>query len=56
MAKEPTGETNRYKALIETIFFSHWEKGETEFEFERKEIKETAEQLQIELPGTIYLA
>lgn len=29
MAKEPTGETNRYKALIETIFFNHWKKAET---------------------------
>lgn len=53
MAKEPTGETNRYKALIETIFFAHWTKGAPEFEFERKEIKETAEQLGIDLPDNL---
>jgi hypothetical protein len=53
MAKEPTSETNRYKALIETIFFKHWKSGSLEFEFERREIKETAEQLQIELPDNL---
>ena len=52
-AKEPTGETNRYKALIETIFFAHWQKGQTEFEFERKEIKTTADTLGIELPDNL---
>jgi hypothetical protein len=53
MAKEPTSETNRYKALIETIFFHHWKFNTVEFEFERKEIKETAERLQIELPDNL---
>jgi hypothetical protein len=53
MAKGQSVETNRYKALIETIFFQHWKKGAKEFEFERKEIKETAERLQIILPDNI---
>lgn len=53
MAKSSSGETNRYKALIETIFFAHWTKGQTEFEFERKEIKTTADDLGIELPDNL---
>lgn len=53
MARQTTGETNRYKALIETIFFAHWTRGMKEFEFERKEFKTTADQLGIELPDNL---
>lgn len=48
-----TSETNRYKALIESIFFDHWADGTTEFVFIRKEIKDKADQLGIELPDNI---
>jgi hypothetical protein len=47
------GETNRYKAIIESIFFEHWKAGMREFEFVRKEIKNTADRLQIILPENI---
>lgn len=46
-------QTNRYKALIERIFFAHWEKGVREFEFHRDEIKHGAEKLAIRLPDNI---
>lgn len=48
-----TSETNRYKVLIERIFFSHWKKGKTEFEFVRDEIKQTADLLEIVLPDNV---
>jgi len=46
-------ETNRYKALIESIFFAHWSAGTTEFEFVRDEIKGTAAELDIQLPDNL---
>lgn len=46
-------ETNRYKVIIENIFFDHWKVGINQFEFARDEIKATADQLQIELPDNI---
>lgn len=46
-------ETNRYKVLIESIFFDHWTKGQTEFEFARDEIKQKAQQLKIEHPDNV---
>lgn len=46
----PSAETNRYKAIIENIFFDHWQSGVTEFEFAREEIKRTADKLGIVLP------
>lgn len=46
-------QTNRYKALIESIFFDHWSKGTKEFEFVRSEIKEKAAKLKIALPDNI---
>ena len=33
---------NRYQALIERIFFAHYKKGETEFQFLREELEEGA--------------
>lgn len=44
---------NRYKLLIEKVFFAHWAKGTTEFVFARAELKETADQLGIELPENL---
>jgi hypothetical protein len=53
MAKRQTSETNRYKVLIETIFFDHWKKGVKEFEFARDEIKEKADKLKIQIPDNV---
>lgn len=55
MAKnvEVSGETNRYKLIIESIFFSHWKAGVNQFEFSRNEIKVSADQLLIVLPDNI---
>jgi hypothetical protein len=46
-------ETNRYKVLIESIFFDHWTVNSTEFLFQRDEIKAKAKQLGIRLPDNI---
>ena len=48
-----TSETNRYKVLIESIFFDHSKKGDSEFEFARDEIKQTADLLKIVLPDNV---
>ena len=53
MPDGPVPETNRYKVLIEKIFFDHWKEGETEFEFVRDEIKQKADELKIELVDNI---
>lgn len=56
MAKKAAGarrESNRYKAIVEEIFFDHWKSGMLEFEFARKEIKDIADRLQIALPDNI---
>lgn len=53
MAEAPSSETNRYKVLIERIFFDHWKKGISEFEFVRDEIKHTAGKMKIELPDNV---
>jgi hypothetical protein len=53
MSKQSTGETNRYKVLIEKIFFDHWKKGKIEFEFARDEIKDKASELKIALPDNV---
>ena len=45
--------SNRYKALIEKLFFDHYTDGETEFVFYRREIKPAAEVLGIELPANL---
>ena len=52
MAKPPR-EENRYKALIGAIFFHHWKKGLTEFEFARDELETKATQLHIKLPKNL---
>lgn len=48
-----TSETNRYKILIESIFFDHWSAGVKEFEFARNELKTKADELKIALPDNI---
>ncbi|MGD0134106.1 MAG: endonuclease, partial [Bryobacteraceae bacterium] len=53
MPENPSAETNRYKVLIENIFFDHWRKGQTDFEFVRDEIKQKAQQLKIDLPDNV---
>jgi hypothetical protein len=44
---------NRYDAIIEKIFFSHWKKGVKEFEFDRSEIKAWADKLNIDVPDNV---
>ena len=44
---------NRYQAIIDKIFFDHYRKGETSFEFHRKEIKSAAQVLGIDLPDNL---
>lgn len=53
MPENASAETNRYKVLIENIFFDHWRKGKTDFEFVRDEIKQKAQQLKIDLPDNV---
>jgi hypothetical protein len=52
MAK-PDSASNRYRVLIEHIFFDHWTDGVAEFEFERSEIEEHAKVQEIALPKNI---
>jgi hypothetical protein len=47
------GETNRYMALMEKIFFDHWTEGATEFEFERTEIADASAELGIKAPKNL---
>jgi hypothetical protein len=46
-------EPNRYNQIIEAIFFDHWKSGTRSFEFERAEIKSTADRLQMNLPDNL---
>lgn len=46
-------ELNRYAALIERIFFDHWKKSLTAFEFQRDELRKWAKDLGIELPDNL---
>jgi hypothetical protein len=50
MAKQTS---NRYLALIESIFFDSYDDGVTSFEFDRADIERKAEALQIELPKNL---
>jgi len=49
--KDPAA--NRYRILIEKIFFGHWSKGVTDFEFAREEIETFAAKLKIQLPKNL---
>lgn len=51
MAKK--AESNRYRILIERVFFDHWAKGTTNFEFARTEIEAHAQNEGIALPKNI---
>lgn len=51
MPKAPT--PNRYKLLAEKVFFDHWTKGKTEFEFPRSEMESAAKALKITLPKNL---
>ena len=44
---------NRYRQIIERIFFSHYEEGKTRFIFQRPEIEMAANDLNIKLPKNI---
>lgn len=44
---------NRYQALIEKIFFDHYEEGATSLDFTRQEIKNSANNLGIALPDNL---
>ncbi len=52
MAK-PDPAANRYRVLIERVFFDHWSEGVTEFEFARAEIEAHAAEQSITLPKNI---
>jgi hypothetical protein len=52
MAKD-TKQENRYKALIEKIFFDHYKPRMNEFEFPRTELKTAAATLNIVLPDNL---
>ena len=46
-------DNNRYKVLIERVFFDHWTTGVAQFEFERIEIEVHAEKEGIKLPKNL---
>jgi hypothetical protein len=49
----PKSDTNRYRVLIERIFFDHWTEGTNEFEFARIEIEAHAKEQGIALPKNL---
>jgi hypothetical protein len=49
----PDPAANRYRVLIELVFFDHWEEDATEFEFKRGELKLHAEKQGITLPENL---
>ncbi len=44
---------NRYKSLVETIFFDRYAKGDRQVEFERGDIEEAAKKLKLKLPKNL---
>ena len=46
-------ESNRYKALIEKIFFDHYKEGAASLDFTREEIRNAATELEIALPDNL---
>jgi hypothetical protein len=52
MAK-PDPANNRYRVLIESIFFKHWKEGVDEFGFERTELEDEATARDIALPKNL---
>ena len=53
MADELPVETNRYKAILERVFFDRYVEGATVVEFEREDIETTASALTIKLPKNL---
>lgn len=51
--KVKTEAPNRYKVLIESIFFDHWSKGVEEFEFHRDDLKKKCKELAVPLPDNL---
>jgi len=51
--KAPVKKQNRYAAIIENIFFSHYKPGLKEFQFARTEIVSVAKDLGVELPKNL---
>lgn len=51
--EETLSSKNRYQLLIEEIFFSHFSKGKTDFQFKREEIEKHAARLGIKLPKNL---
>lgn len=52
---DETGERrqNRYKALIEKVFFDHYSKGDKVVQFRREELEEAAQKLGLKLPKNL---
>src|SRR5688572_5121931 len=50
---EPEKKVARYAGILSRIFGNHYRKGSTEFEFERTEFSEVADELNIELPKNL---
>lgn len=53
MADEISVSTNRYLAIIEKIFFNHYEAGKTELPFARIELETAAAALNVKLPKNL---
>jgi hypothetical protein len=51
--KTATQAPNRYKVLIESIFFDHWTEGIEEFEFQRGDLAKKAKQLEVPSPDNL---
>lgn len=49
----PTKKLNRYAAIIEKIFFSHYAEGDEEITFEREDLELAAQSLRIKLPKNL---
>lgn len=49
----PRSETNRYKAMIEKIFFDRYFEGALDLPFVRQDLETAAEQLEIDLPKNL---
>lgn len=53
MADDIPAETNRYKAILERVFFDRYVDGSTIVEFEREDIETTAALLEVKLPKNL---
>ena len=55
MTKKSAGrpKLNVYEALIEHVFFAHYQEGQTTFEFQREELKDAASKLSVKEPDNV---